>query len=140
MTQPSNPHQPELTVPVIEEQLEVQRRVVETGTVRVRKHVDEVVTPVHEPVVTHRVDVERIALGRVIDAPMEVRHEGDVMVIPVMEERIVTRKELVLVEEIRIRQRRETAPTQHEVTLRRERVVVERFDPESQQWRPEDGA
>jgi len=44
------------------------------------------------------------------------------------------------VEEIRLTRRREARPVSADLTLRRERVVIERFDPESQQWLPEDGS
>jgi len=127
------------TVPVTEEQLEVSRRVVDTGrTLRMRKHVEEQLVRAEDSVVHETVDVERVPIGRVLEAPVAVRQEGDVTVIPVVEERTVTRKELVLVEEIRLTRRREARPVSADLTLRRERVVIERFDPESQQWLSED--
>ncbi len=133
--QPASEVRDEVVVPVIEEQLEVERRTVETGgAVRVRKHVDEVPTDVHESLVTEHVDAERVPIGRVIQAPIGIRHEGDVTIVPVIKERLVIRKELVLVEEIRLTRRREVREAQEQVTLRRERVTVERFDPETQQW------
>jgi uncharacterized protein (TIGR02271 family) len=125
----------EMSVPVTEEQLEVRREVVDTGrTLRLRKQVEEVPTAVQEPVATDVVDVQRVPVGRVVAEPPQVRHEGDVMVVPVVEERLVTRKELVLVEEIRLTRRREVVQGQAEVVLRREHVVVERFDPGTGQW------
>jgi len=42
-----------------------------------------------------------------VDEPPQVRHEGEVMVVPVVQERLVTHKELVLVEEIRLTRRRQ---------------------------------
>ena len=131
----------ELAVPVTEEQLHVRREVVDTGrTLRLRKQVEEVPAAVREPVTTEVVDVQRVAVGRVVDEPPAVRHEGDVMVVPVIQERLVTRKELVLVEEIRLTRRREVAQVEAEVPLRRERVLVERFDPDTGEWRPDPGS
>jgi uncharacterized protein (TIGR02271 family) len=125
----------ETTVPVIEEQLDVGRRVVDTGpTVRLRKQVTEVPAHVDDSVAHEFVDVQRVPIGSVVDAAPAVRHEGDVMVVPVVEERLVTRKELVLVEEIHLTRRREVREVSADVNLRRERVVVERLDPESGQW------
>src|SRR3954463_6557251 len=130
----TRPHD-ELSIPVTEEQLEVQREVVDTGrTLRLRKQVEEVPADVREPVTREVVDVQRVPVGRVVDGPPSVRHEGDVMVVPVVQERLVTRKELVLVEEIRLTRRREVAQAEAKVVLRRERVVVERFDPDTNQW------
>lgn len=126
------------TFSVTEERLEVGRRVVDSGpTLRLRKQVEEVPAPVNEQVAHEFVDIQRVPVGRVLEAPVPVRQEGDVMVVPVIEERLVTRKELVLVEEIRLTRRREVREVSAEVSLRRERVVVERFDPESQQWLPD---
>lgn len=123
------------TIPVTEERLEVSRRVVDTGpTMRLRKQVHEEPVQVDETVAHDFVEVQRVPVGRVVDTAPSVRHEGDVMVVPVIEERLVTRKELVLVEEIRLHRRREVREVSGDVTLRREQVVVERLDPESGQW------
>lgn len=126
-------------IPVTQEQVEVSRRITDTGrTLRVRKQVDEQPVSTQDAVVHEFVDVQRVPLGRVLEGPVAIRHEGDVTVIPVVEERTVTRKELVLVEEIRLTRRREARPVSAELTLRRERVVIERFDLESQQWLSEE--
>src|SRR3954469_17174351 len=131
----------QLSVPVTEEQVEVHREVVDTGrTLRLRKQVEEVPAQVREPVTREVVDVQRVPVGRVIDASPAVRHEGDVMVVPVVQERLVTRKELVLVEKIRITRRLEVAQAEAKVVLRRERVVVERFDPDTNQWLAEEAS
>ncbi len=126
------------TVPVTEEQLQVHRRVVDSGRpLRLRKEVIEEAAPVHEALQVEAVKVERVPVGRVVDAWPAVRREGEVTVVPVIEERLVTRKELVLVEEIRLTHQKEVVHLEAEVALRRERIVVERFDPDSGQWRPE---
>jgi stress response protein YsnF len=130
---------PSTTFPVVEEQLEVGRAVVDTGrSLRVRKHVEEVPVDVNEPVIQEIVDVERVRLDRVITEPAQVRREGDVTIVPIVEERLVLRKELVLVEEIRLTRRQEVREARSKVNLRRESVVVERFDPQTQQWLSED--
>jgi uncharacterized protein (TIGR02271 family) len=136
----TTPHD-ELAIPVTEEQLEVRREVVDTGrTLRVRKQVEEVPASVREPVTTEVIDVQRVPVGRVVDEPPAVRHEGDVMVVPVIEERLVTRKELVLVEEIRLTRRSAVTEAAADLVLRRERVTVERLDPDTGQWRAEAGS
>jgi hypothetical protein len=56
------------------------------------------------------VDVQRIPVNRVLDAPLEPRIEGDVTIIPVMEERLKIEKQLILREEIRIVKKRTAAP------------------------------
>lgn len=131
------PSSQELAVPVVEEHLAIDRRVVETGAVRVRKETEQTTARVHEPVTAETVEIERVPIGRTVDGPAQVRQEGDVTVVPVVEERLVTRKEWVLVEEVRIRRRRQDRQAEAEVPLRRERVVIERFDTETGQWRRE---
>ncbi|GAC1534838.1 MAG: hypothetical protein NVS2B4_15250 [Ramlibacter sp.] len=125
----------ELAIPVTEERLHVRREVVDTGRpLRLRKQVEQAPAHVQVPVSSEVVDVQRVTIGRVVDAPPAVRQEGDVMVVPVVQERLVTRKELVLVEEIRLTRRREVAQAEADVVLRRESVLVERFDPDTNQW------
>ena len=122
-------------MPVIEEQLDVTKRVVESGAVRLRKIVHEEVVTVEEPLATQETEVERVKVERPVDAEVAVRYEGDVAIFPVVEERLVTRKQLVLVEEIRITRRTHTRSEPRQVTLLREEVVAERLDPESGEWR-----
>jgi stress response protein YsnF len=125
-----------ITLPVAEEQLEVGRKVVDIGMLRLRKRVDEVPTHVREPVALETVDVRRVPIGRVVDEPPPMRQEGDVTVVPVLHERVVTRKELVLVEEVHLIRRREVVHAEAQVLLRRERVEVERLDPGNEQAEP----
>lgn len=118
-----------------EEQLEIHRRTVDSGRpVRVRKQVEEQLVRAELALARELVEVERVPVGRVIDTAPPVRQEGDVTVVPVVAERLVSRKELVLVEEIRLTRRREQSTSQEDFTVRRERVVVERFDPAAGQW------
>jgi uncharacterized protein (TIGR02271 family) len=118
-----------LVVPVIVEELEVQKRIVETGKVRITKIVHERETIVDEPFLRDEVEVERVLIDRVVDAPVPVRYEDDTMIVPIMEEVLVIEKRLVLKEELYIRKRRVETHRPQQVTLRREEVHVER--PES---------
>lgn len=128
------PHREEV-IPVVEETLNVERRVVDTGVVvQISKVVSESVVPVSQSLVSEFVGTERVKVGRVIDEAPAVRYEGDVMIVPVVEERLVVRKELFLAEELRVTRRRETRQAESEVTLRRESVSVRRLDPLTQQW------
>lgn len=52
-------------------------------------------------------DVERIPIKRIIDEPAEIRHEGDTLIVPLMEEVLVVEKKLMLREELHIKRRRE---------------------------------
>ena len=115
-------------IPVIEEELDVQKRVVETGKVRVTKGVHEYETLVDEPLFRDEVEVERVRIDRVVDGPLPVRYEDDTMIVPIMEEVLVVEKRLVLKEELHIRKRHVETHRPQQVTLRREEVRVERLE------------
>src|SRR3982751_2082323 len=81
-----------------------------------------------------RVNVERKAVNRIVDGPVDVRYEGDTTVIPVLEEVLVVEKRLILREEIHITRSTEEVHKPQRVVLRREDVSVERMeDPHTSQ-------
>ncbi|HEX6289980.1 MAG TPA: YsnF/AvaK domain-containing protein [Herpetosiphonaceae bacterium] len=121
----------ELRIPVIREEAVVRTREVEGGGVRVHKTVNEREEVVELPTLREDVDVERVAIGRVVEAAPEVREEGDTLIIPVLEEMLVVEKRLVLKEEIRITRRRSTEVEQARVVLNEEQVTIERLDERS---------
>jgi stress response protein YsnF len=116
------------TVPIVEEQAVVRKRRKVTGSVRVRTVVREAEEVVDESFSVERVEVERVPIGRWIEAPLQVRQEGDTTIIPVLEEVVVVEKRLRLVEEVRVTRHRRTESASERVALRREEVVVERLD------------
>jgi len=117
-----------LVIPVVEERLEVSRERVETGRVRISKSVESREVVVDDPLKREKVRVEHVPINQVVtgDVP-QVREEGDITVIPILEERVVTRTELVLVEEVRIHRDQSQYHDPQRVTLRKEVVEVERF-------------
>jgi uncharacterized protein (TIGR02271 family) len=114
-------------IPLVAEELAVGKRTVETGRVRVVKSVREEQQTVDQPLMAEQVEVERVAVNRVVDGPVEVRHEGDVMVVPVLEEVLVVEKRLMLREELRITRRRTETRQPQTVTLRKEEATIERI-------------
>lgn len=75
----------------------------------------------HEQIV-----VERVAIGRIVDAVPPVRQDGDVTIMPVVEEEVVMVRRLVLKEEVHLRRVRTTVPFTETVSLRRQTVSVTR--------------
>ncbi len=119
-------------LPVLAETLRVDKRSVEE---RVSVH-----TTVHERdelvdllLQSDSLDIERVRLDQVVQTAPGVREEGDLLIVPVLEEILVVEKRLILREEIRIRRTRTMRPHQETVRLRREEAVVERSSPASQQ-------
>jgi uncharacterized protein (TIGR02271 family) len=117
-----------LVIPVVVERLEVSRERVETGRVRIIKSVEAREVVVDDPLKRESVRVEHVPINQVVTGAVpQVREEGDVTVIPILEERVVTRTELVLVEEVRIHRDHSEYHDPQRVTLRKEVVAVERF-------------
>lgn len=117
---------PTEVIPVAREELEVGKRTVEAGRVVVRKTVTSEEQSVEVPLTHDELDVERVAVDRVVEEPPEQRYEGDVLVIPVVEEVVVVKKQWVLKEELRVRKRAVRTVHEETVALRAEHVEVER--------------
>jgi uncharacterized protein (TIGR02271 family) len=117
-----------ISVPVIEEELEVGKRRVEGDRVSVRTVPRERTEVVEQPLEAMEVEIERIAIDREIDTAPEIRNDGDTTIIPVVEERLVVEKRLFLREEIHVHRRRVVTQFRQNVTLRSQDVVVERRD------------
>lgn len=119
-----------LRVPIVEEQLNVDKRVRETGRVRITKHVETRQEIVDEPLLHEEVEIERVPVDRYVDAPVAVRSEGETTIVPVYEEVLVVEKKLLFKEELHITKRRTERRQPQDITLRSERVEVERLGPE----------
>lgn len=110
----------------VEEVLTVDKQIRETDQVSVRTRPVEEQVVVREELWSEAVDVERVPVGREIDEVPKVEARGDVTVVPIVEERLVVRKVLFLVEEIHLRRETRTETSEIPVTLRRTEVEVTR--------------
>jgi uncharacterized protein (TIGR02271 family) len=120
-------HQREpLVIPVVVEELEVQKRVVETGKVRLTKVVHERETLVDEPLWREHVTITRVPIGRVVEGPVPVREEEGTTILSVVEEVLVVEKRWMLQEEIHIRKERLETHQPQRITLRSAEVQIER--------------
>ena len=113
-------------IPVIEEQLVVDKYIVERGKVRVSKRISEHEEIVDEPLFHEEVRVERVPVNQIVETAPPVRNEGDTLVIPVVEERIFVEKRLVLVEELRVKKQLVETHQPQTITLRKEQVEINR--------------
>ena len=123
----------ERVIPVIAESLHVERRTLQ-GVVRVSKRVHEQPVELDETAREERVVVERVPVGRIVEGPVGISRRGDVTIVPVLEERLVVEKRLVLVEELHLRHETVTRHVPQRVVVRREELVVERLDPHTGVW------
>lgn len=117
----------EIVIPLAAERVAIGKRVVETGGVRITKTVTEREETADVPLLSDHVEVERVAVNRVLDTPPEVRRDGEVLIVPILEEVLVVEKRLMLREELHIRMTREETHQPQQVILRREDVQIERF-------------
>ena len=116
----------QLVLSLVEEKLAVSKRRRSTGIVRVGTRTESVEATAEAELDRYRVEVTRVPVGRVVAEAPAARVEGDTTVIPVVEERLVVVKQLVLVEEVRVRHVLERQVVSEPVVLRRQRAVVER--------------
>lgn len=125
-----------VVIPVVREQLDVERVRVETGAaVRIRKVVHQDEQDVEVTLAQDDVSVRRVPINRYVTARFAERQEGDTLIVPVFEEVTVVEKRLLLKEEVHLTlgQRHETSRIP--VTLTREQAVVERRETAAGEWR-----
>ncbi|WP_262032159.1 YsnF/AvaK domain-containing protein [Microvirga sp. Mcv34] len=118
-------------IPLVEETATISKRQVVSGRVRVRTITDIVEELASADVQREDVEVTRVPVGRMVEMAPEVRTEGDVTIVPVLEEVLVVEKRLVLKEELHIRRRVAAETVEVPVTLRKQRAVVERLAPDA---------
>jgi stress response protein YsnF len=114
----------QLTIPIVEEQVEVDTRIVELGHVTVQKKVDEFLDERAISLRHQQVEVERVPVDRIIDEIIEPYLDGDVYVVPIIEEEIVITRRLRLKEELRVQRTIGHHEESIRTPFRRERVVV----------------
>lgn len=120
---------PDEKLSLIEEQLVIDKRAVRDGSVRVSTKTEFVTEAAEARLDSENVEVTRVAIGREVSEAPAVRTDGDVTIVPVMEEVLVVEKRLMLVEEIHIRRVATTEDVTIPVELRKQRASIERDDP-----------
>jgi uncharacterized protein (TIGR02271 family) len=116
----------ETVIPLLEEELSVAKRVVETARGRVSRVTHDHQQLVDELLNHEKVEVERVPIDRPVEAMPSIRQEGEVTIIPVVEEVLKVERCLVLKEEVHIRRVKTTERHQEQVTLRKQEVLVSR--------------
>ena len=114
-----------MVVPVLVEELEIQKRPVETGKVRMTTVVHEREVLVDAPLLHDKVAITRVPMQRVVGS-VPVREENGTTIISMVEE-VVVEKRWMLREEIHIRTQRLETHQPQRIMLRREDVQVERI-------------
>lgn len=117
----------EVTVPIIEEQVEAHPEWRDAGSITVRTVMEEVPHTITQETQREELFVERVAVGRELAVGEEAapREEGDTYIIPVVVEEAVVVMRRMLTEELRITKR--VIPTTQTVqaVTRKERIEID---------------
>lgn len=116
----------ERRIPVIEERARIDKQVVERAVVRISTSIKQNEHVIAEPLRHEEVEIHRVPINKEVEAMPSVRQEGDVLVIPVVEERAVLVKRLVLVEELHVQRHLVEKIVETPISLRSTEVCVER--------------
>lgn len=126
MADRSEPSKADTSLPLVEEQLSVTKRKLETGRVRIHTIVDEHEEWARENLEREEIAIERVKVDRIVETRPQTRHEGDVLIIPLVEEVLTVEKKLLLREEVHVRTQRHVDAVAEPVTLKSMRAVIER--------------
>ncbi|RYE00600.1 MAG: DUF2382 domain-containing protein [Sphingobacteriales bacterium] len=118
----------DIVIPVVQEFLTVEKEVVETGRVNVRKTVREEEADLNIPLVSEHYDVKRVPKSDVYMKPPVPRQEGDTIIVPVVKEILVIEKRYEVTEEVHLTKRVTSTPHVQQITLLKEQVDVTRTD------------
>ena len=113
-------------IPIVVERATIEKQIVPTGRVRITCRVEERLEMLRDELTAQTVDVERVAVNREVDTPPGIRTEGELLIIPVIEQRLVVEKRWVVTEELHVRRREHIEAVEIPVELRSTHVSVER--------------
>ncbi len=124
---PTSPDEEGLRIPLVAERVQVEKRLVDFGYVEIRKTVitEQVMVPVElrrEEIEIRRIDAEEGVLS-VADAPGAF--VGSTLRIPVLRERAVVQKEVVVISEVVVDRAQVFELVDVDETVRRERIMVD---------------
>jgi len=130
---PDQKRQPEdLRIPLHVEEVSVSRREIKKANVQIALITGTREQLIDEELAHVRVEIERVPIGRTIEVVPPIGHEGDITIIPVVEEVVVVERRLVLKEEVRVRRVSTKERHQEPVVLRQQEAVVTREEPDGQ--------
>jgi stress response protein YsnF len=120
-------------LPIVEEELQVGKRRIESERIQVRMRTDLAEELVRQELAGEHLEVERVPIDLLIEPGSDlprIRTEGSVTIFPVLEEVVVVEKRLRLKEEVRITKLVTTETTETSITVRKQRAIIERLNSE----------
>jgi uncharacterized protein (TIGR02271 family) len=122
----------DLRFPLHVEEISVSRREIKKANVQVALVTETREQLINEELTHVRVEIERVPIDRAVEVAPPTRQEGDITIIPVVEEIVVVERRLVLKEEVRVRRVSTKEQHQETVVLRQQEAVVTQEGPDSQ--------
>jgi hypothetical protein len=122
-------------LPIVEEELQVAKRRIMTGQVRVQTVTDSSEEIIRQDLKGEWLEVEHVSINTLIEPGANLprtRTEGNVTIVPVLEEVMVVEKRLRLKEEVRIIKHVTTERVETPITVRKQRAVIERPNSEGE--------
>ena len=116
----------EQRIPVIEERARIEKEVVERGVVKIDTFITEHEETISAALTREEIEIRHVAVNTPVDAMPPVKQDGDIVIIPVVEERIVVSKRLFLKEELHVHRRKVSEDASIPVKLRSTEVAVHR--------------
>jgi uncharacterized protein (TIGR02271 family) len=115
-----------MVIPVIEEEVTIEKHIVPTGKVNVIKRIREQEEVIDVPSYRGEVSINRVPVNLFVEEHPQIRQEGDTMIIPIVQEQMVMVKKLLLVEELHVQNRVIESHHPQTVTLLKEEIEVQR--------------
>ena len=112
---------------VLQEQVNIDKKIIESGKVIIHKKVHQENKDVEVPVSYEQVEIKKIAINKYVNETPVIRYEGNTTIIPVMKEVAVIEKKLLLVEEVHVIKHAVQKTEEHTVPLRKEEIEVEHY-------------
>ena len=116
-----------ITLPVIEETVRLDKRTKDKGGWRITRRTGTRDELVEATLRGEDVVIERRPIDRVVDQIPAPRYEGDTLVVPVVEERLVTERRLVLVEEVHVKRVPYERRERQTLALRKDEIMIDRL-------------
>jgi len=117
-----------VSIPVVEEEFDLTVQKVITGRVRVETKTEIADEEVRAELVSEAVDVVRVPVNRDVDRVPDVRVEGNVTILPVVEEVLFVERRLVLKEEVHITRRSSTDTVEITVPIKKQKLTISRSE------------
>ncbi|HEY6978018.1 MAG TPA: DUF2382 domain-containing protein, partial [Chitinophagaceae bacterium] len=72
------------SIPIVEENVHIDKKIIEKGKVIISKSIKEESEIINLPVANEEVTIERVSINQILDKPPEaIRYEGNTVIVPV---------------------------------------------------------